>query len=97
MLYHEVPKTVSQLFAMIIDKKINDTTYKVTSKNYFALTNTFQVLAKNLPHAEIINLKSVKTLDGLSIHIVNTPMSKLVIELDKPLDLQPMDMLRIFN
>jgi putative protease len=95
MLYHEVPKNVNQIFAMVIDKKINQYTYQVTSRNYFTLTNNFEVLGKNLKHIEPIKLLSIKDDNGLPIRIVNTPMSKLIIEIKQDLDLQPLDMIRI--
>jgi hypothetical protein len=95
MLYHEIPKQVNQLFAMIVDKKINDHTYLVTSRNYFTAHDTFQVLGKNLEHIETISLVTVKDANDLPVDIVNKPMSKLIIEINKNLDLQPMDMIRL--
>jgi hypothetical protein len=95
MLYHEIPKNVNQLFAMIVDKKIGDDTYQVFSKNYFRSSDTFQVLGKKLKHIEDVKLISIKDATNESIEIVNTPMSKLIVKFNKPLDLYPMDMLRI--
>jgi hypothetical protein len=95
MLYHEIPKNVNQLFAMIVNKKIDKFTYQVTSRNYFKLTDTFEVLAKSLERIEIITIKSIHNENNLPIDIVNTPMSKLTIKIDKDLNLFPNDMIRI--
>jgi putative protease len=95
MLYHEVPKNVNQLFAMVIDQKINERTYKVTSRNYFKLDDVFEVLAKKLNNIETVKLVSIKDENDLSLNVVNKPMSKLTIQMDKTLDLQPLDMIRI--
>jgi hypothetical protein len=95
MLYHEEPKNVNQLFAMVIDQKINEHTYKVTSRNYFKLDDDFEVLAKKLNNIETIKLVSIKDENDLSLNVVNKPMSKLTIQMNKTLDLQPLDMIRI--
>jgi hypothetical protein len=95
MLYHEIPKNVNQLFAMIVDQKINDDTYLVTSKNYFTITNTFTVLGKKLNNIIEVKILEIFDKDHLPLTVVNQPMSKLTIRLNKQLDLQPLDMLRI--
>jgi hypothetical protein len=97
MLYHDIHQNVNQIFAMIIDKKINDTTYFVTSRNYFKLTDDFEVLAKCLMHIEKIKLISIKNENNLLINTVNQPMSKLVIQINKKLNLEPMDIIRIYK
>jgi hypothetical protein len=97
MLYHEIPKQVNQLFAFIIDQKIDDETYRVTSRNYFRIINDFQVLGRNLKHIENVKLLEIKDKDGLLIDVVNKPMSKLIVKFDKPLDLSKNDMARISN
>jgi hypothetical protein len=95
MLYHEIPKKVNQLFAFIVDSKIGDDTYKVTSRNYFKQSYAFQVLSRNLEHIENIKILEIKDQDGLLINVVNKPMSKLIIKFDRKINLTKNDMLRI--
>ncbi|MDR2369168.1 MAG: U32 family peptidase [Mycoplasmataceae bacterium] len=95
MLDHEIPKNVNQLFAMVIDQKINEDTYQVSSRNYFKLGDTFQVLGKNLSHIETVKLISIIDDHNLPINVVNKPMSKCIVKINKKLNLQPLDMLRI--
>jgi hypothetical protein len=97
MLYHEIPKKVNQLFAFIVDSKIGDDTYKVTSRNYFKKSYDFLVLSRNLEHIENIKILEIKDQDGLLIDVVNKPMSKLIIKFNKKINLTKNDMLRINN
>jgi hypothetical protein len=94
MLYHEVPKQVNQLFVLTIDKKINDDTYQVISRNYFTIDDTFEVLSSNLSNIVNIRIKQILNRNQESIKIVNTPMSELIITFDRKIDLQHNDILR---
>jgi hypothetical protein len=95
MLYHEVPKQVNQLFACVINKKLSDVTYEVVSRNYFTINNTFQAVGVKLKHIEEMKIVNIKDQFGNDLSVVNTPMSKLTITLDKNIDLSPKDILRI--
>ncbi|GHU32553.1 hypothetical protein FACS1894166_06120 [Bacilli bacterium] len=95
MLYHEVPKRVNQIFAMLVKNKVNDNTYKVISRNYFDIKSDFEILGRNLKHIEKIKVIEIVDKDNLQVNVVNTPMQVLTIKLNKNVDLEPNDILRI--
>ncbi|MDR0825674.1 MAG: U32 family peptidase [Mycoplasmataceae bacterium] len=95
MLYHEIPKRVNQIFAMLVKSKVNENTYEVISKNYFTINNNFEILGRNLMHIEKVKLTKIINKDNLEISIVNTPMQELIVCLDKNINLESNDILRI--
>ncbi|GHU26849.1 hypothetical protein FACS1894152_2310 [Bacilli bacterium] len=80
---------------MLVKSKVNDNTYKVISKNYFDIKSDFEVLGQNLKHIEKVKVIEVIDKDNLIVNIVNTPMQILTIKLNKNIDLEPNDILRI--
>jgi hypothetical protein len=82
------------LFVLTIDKKINENTYKVTSRNYFTINDTFEVLSTTLEHIIKVKIKSIKNNTNESVEIVNTPMSELIVAFDQKINLKPNDILR---
>lgn len=83
MLYRDDPKKLTQNFAFIIEKKINDNTYQIQSKNFFTTQNTFEVMGKN--HDLIENIKVSKIFDvkaNVEVDKVNKPMYMYVITTD---------------
>lgn len=95
MLYHENQKNVNQSYVMQIIKKISDYQYEVISKNYFEKQNNFEILAKKLASIKKIKIKKILlSKDNSEIEIVNTPMTKLLITIDKKMNLSVGDILR---
>jgi hypothetical protein len=96
MLYHEEQKKVSQLYAMQILKKVSKYEYEVISRNYFTIKNKFNVIAKNINDIETIKIKeAIDIKNGYKFNVINVPMSKLLIKINKDLNLLPGDILRI--
>jgi hypothetical protein len=96
MLYHEKKQLVNQAYAMQILDRVDKYRYEVISRNYFKRSNLFEVLGKNLNNIPKIKIKNIKRMkDSISVNIVNTPMTKLIITIDKNLNLSNGDILRI--
>lgn len=96
MLYHEDQKNVNQLYAMQVVKKITPCEYEVISKNYFTLQNRFEVLSQITHSIEKVKLTKIRLAkDHSEIDIVNTPMTKLIINFAKKINLSSGDILRI--
>lgn len=95
MLYHEQQKKVKQIYIGIIDKKISADTYLITSKNYFTTSDIFEVISRNLKDITKIRILKVTDSKGNDLSIVNTPSITLKIKIDKKLDLQTNDQIRI--
>jgi hypothetical protein len=95
MLYHEDFKKVKQSYVMQITKKIDDSKYEVISKNYFTTKNDFEILAKNIPTIKKIRInKAMLVKENIEVSVVNTPMTKLIVEFNKKINLLPGDILR---
>ena len=88
-------KKVTQLYAAFVDKKIDDTTYEVTSKNFFKANQNFELIG---PKHSLYDVKIKQIVDpqGIKYNVVNQPAKKFIITFDKPLkDVGYEDILRI--
>ena len=88
-------KQVNQLYVGFIDKKIDDTTYELTSKNYFKIDQNFELIG---PKHYLYDVKIKKIVDqqGVEYKVVNQPAKKFIVTFDKPLkDVGYEDILRI--
>jgi hypothetical protein len=94
MLYHEIPKTVMQNFVLTIENKIDDTTYNGLVRNYFDKTKPFEVLGRNLDKIETVRIVSINQ-NGVDVDAARSPMTKVIITFDKPIELQKSDIIRI--
>jgi putative protease len=95
MLYHEVLKQVKQNYAFLIKEKINDTTYKILTKNKIRLSDKYEILSPNLD--EIPTIKIIKILDSEnnSVDFISAPMSYCIITFNKKINLKENDIGRI--
>ena len=88
-------KQVHQLYCGFIDKKIDDTTYEMTSKNHFKINQNFELIG---PKHSLYDVKIKKIVDeqGIEYNVVNQPAKKFIVTFDKPLkDVGYEDILRI--
>ena len=94
MLYHEIKNPLMQNFAFIVDKKINDHEYEITTKNHIELTDHFEIMGA---HHDLIHtqLEKMKTLDNQELVVCPTPMTKLIVTFNKPIHLEHNDIARI--
>ncbi len=95
MLNTAIEKQVTQNYAFIIKKVINDHTWEILSKNYFAINNNFEVIGPD--HLPIkFKLKEIKDSDNNKLDIVNNPLKVLTIKINKKLtNIKVNDMVRI--
>lgn len=80
MLYRQEEKKLAQNFAFLVEKKIEDNKYLITSKNFFTCANTFEVFGKN--HDMIKDIKITEIFDVKLNEIVdkvNKPMYQYII------------------
>ena len=96
MLYHDNQQLVNQNYAMQVVKKNGEFEYEVISKNYFKKNNQFKVLGKNISDIPTIKLQKIYSpKDNVELNIVNTPMTRLVITINKKLNINSGDILRM--
>lgn len=84
MLYFELEKDISQIFAFNFETKINDYTFVVKSRNYFSKENEFEIVYSNFER-DIVTISNIWELTGESIDAVKTPMKFYKIEFNKPI------------
>lgn len=85
MLYHDEKRELIQDFIFIIDKKIDNMTYAITSKNYFDINTKIKIVT---PVQDIkIKIDYILDTDKNHIDVVRTPMTKCIIKLKEPVDL----------
>lgn len=95
MIRSEKPKQVTQNYAFIVNKKINNQTFEILSKNYFTIENNFEWMTKsdkniNFRITSIINDKDE------SLKIVNVPNALYTIKINKKIPTSGIyDMIRI--
>lgn len=94
MLSSEAQKQVSQIFVFVINKKISNNTYEIISRNFFKITDSFEIISPKRPikHAKIIKILDK---DNNSISIVNKPMCKYIVTFETENDFMPNDLVRI--
>jgi len=81
MLYRDEEKKLAQNFAFLIEKKLDDGKYEITSKNFFTCDNTFEVIGKD--HDLINDIKVTEIFDVKTdavVDRVNKPMYKYIIK-----------------
>lgn len=84
MLYHDEQKNVNQNYLFVINEKINNNTFYITSKNYFNLQMNFKLITpKNEYKIKIISLKDE---NQNIVNVVHTPMTKLIMQIDKDIE-----------
>jgi len=94
MLYHEKPKEVTQNFAFTIEKKINDTTYEIITRNNIKVSSKFEILSQL--HNDLINVKLKKlSVNNEAVEQIPTPMTNAIVVFDKPVELKQNDIVRI--
>lgn len=85
MLYHDEKRELTQDFIFTIDKKIDNMTYAITSKNYFDINTKIKIVT---PKKDIkIKIDYILDIDKNHIDIVRTPMTKCIIKLKEPIEL----------
>ncbi|MCF0227694.1 MAG: U32 family peptidase [Malacoplasma sp.] len=95
MLDTDQEKTVTQLYSAFVEKKIDDSTYEVTSKNLFKLDQNFELIGPKHTTYDV-KIKKITDQQGVEYKIVNQPSKKFIITFDKPLqDVGYEDILRI--
>jgi hypothetical protein len=95
MLYHDEQKKVAQNYALIITKKISKNKYEAITKNYISKKMSFEVISTKLTKIRKIKIVKISTESNDNAEIVNTPMSKITIELNENLNLCKNDIFRI--
>lgn len=94
MLDNDIAKNVNQIYAFIINKKINDDSYIITSKNYFRIDELFEVISPRIPKFNI-RLKSIEDKNGVKYITINQPQKTFKIILNKPINIIPNSIVRI--
>lgn len=86
MLSNKSQSIVNQSYVFIINKKINDNKYEITSKNYFTKNQLFESIGSE---HDLIKFKITKIIDKnkTALSIVNTPQKVFIITTNKPLNL----------
>lgn len=85
MLYHDEKRELTQDFIFTIDKKIDNMTYAITSKNYFDINTKIKIVT---PEKDLkIKIDYILDIDKNRIDIVRTPMTKCIIKLKEPIEL----------
>ncbi len=73
MLYFELEKDISQIFAFNFEKKIDDFTFIVKSRNYFSKKNQFEIVYPNF-NRQIVSISNIYDENENEINVVKTPM-----------------------
>lgn len=96
MLYHDVQKVLKQSFAFNVLEKISEQEYLIVSKNNFNINQRFQIISPNF-EKEIKILKIINVDEDREVTVVNTPLTKAIIKLSKPIDMDKYCLGRIIN
>lgn len=83
MLYFELEKEINQIFAFNIEKQINETTFEITSRNYFSKKHQFELVYPGF-QKDIVSIKTIYDEKKEEFDVVKTPMKKYVVVFDKP-------------
>ncbi len=86
MLYHDEQRLLKQDFIFSIIKKISDSEYQIQSKNYFDMNTNIKII-KPQGNDVKIKIKEIRTLDGIKLDVVRTPMTDCIIKLAEPIDM----------
>lgn len=96
MLYHEILKQVSQVFAFVVNEKVRNFEYLVTTRNYISSAMTFEVISPNQPIRKF-KILEIRNFDDLKVDFVNKPMSQCYIKLADNVELKKNDICRILS
>ena len=95
MIYYDQLKTVNQLFAFTITKKNSEIEYEIISRNKFNINQVFETIG---PKHETIKIKIKKIFNlnkNQEVSIINVPLTKCIIKLQKKIKLDVNDIGRI--
>lgn len=95
MLYHDKQEIVSQKFAFIIEAKLEDNKYLITSKNKFHKDDIFEIIGPNHEHLYSNMSYIYDTVKLTEIDEVITPMREYVVEFSQSFNLDIKDIGRI--
>lgn len=84
MLYHDEQQNPNQNYVFTIDNRISNNIYQITSKNYFDINMNFILITPKKEYK--IKIEKIINNDGVEINVVQTPMSKLIVTLNKDID-----------
>ncbi len=85
MLYFELEKEINQIFAFTVEKKIDDFTYEIISRNYFSKNNEFELVAPGFKK-EIVKIEKIFDSKNNEIDVVKTPMNKYTLVFDRKIN-----------
>ncbi len=98
MIYHDVKKQVLQNFVFNVIKKIDETHYEVITKNHLDIQKKLFVVFPNKINDVELQIKSLFNIEKNEYtKIINTPMTRAIIELSKPIELNQFCIGRIQN
>jgi hypothetical protein len=81
---------------MQVIKKISNVKYEVISKNFFDKRSEFKVIGKKLNKIEYFKIVSIIDINNkCEVEVVNKPMTKLMIKINRQINMSPGDILRI--
>jgi len=94
MLYHEVQKTVNQNFVFTIIKQLSPTKYEILSRNKMTIKDKYEILSQ--VNKDIIPVKVLNIfVEDKPVEVINSPLTKAIIEFAKPINLVNNDIGRI--
>ncbi len=96
MLYHDIQKVLKQNFAFNVLKKISNQEYLIISKNNFNIFQRFQIISP-IFEKEIKILKMINVEQDREVTTINTPLTKAIIKLSEPIEMDQYCLGRIIN
>lgn len=84
MLYFELEKDISQIFAFNFEEIIDDKTFIVKSRNYFSKKNDFEIVYPDHKR-QIVKIQNIWEMNGDEIEVVKTPMKLYKLKFNEPI------------
>lgn len=84
MLYFELEKDISQIFAFNFESEIDDYTFIIKSRNYFSKNNEFEIVYSNFDR-DVVKISNIWEMNGEVIDVVKTPMKFYKVQFNKPI------------
>lgn len=94
MLDNDVLKNVNQIYAFIVNKKLDKNSYLITSKNYFKVNSKFEVISPNIKKF-YVTVKSIEDKDGLEYSVINQPQKTFKVTFNDNIEIAPNSIVRI--
>ncbi|MCF0217873.1 MAG: U32 family peptidase [Malacoplasma sp.] len=96
MLYFELEKNISQIFAFNFEQQIDDYTFIIKSRNYFSKNTPIEIMYLDFKR-QAVTIEKIWDNEGNEIDVVKNPMHLFKIKFNQPIKFNKYLIARVLN